>query len=93
MSVALEDLETRDVRKEARKDETLDPAMHQIRVSAHLIVRDLSKWRAVVGPLLVKPNLNSFATSFDIVERDQLDRLIGVTGLFRQIAERRSSKS
>jgi uncharacterized protein YggE len=71
--IPLEDLETRDVRREAGKNGAAEPTAQELRVSVHLIVRDLSKWRAVVAPLLDKPNLADFATSFDIVERDQFE--------------------
>ncbi|MET0980481.1 MAG: SIMPL domain-containing protein [Telluria sp.] len=71
--IPLEDLETRDVRREPGRNEAAEPTAQELRVSVHLIVRDLSKWRAVVAPLLDKPNLADFATSFDIVERDQME--------------------
>jgi uncharacterized protein YggE len=71
--IALEDLETRDVRREAGRNAQAEATAQELRVSVHLIVRDLSKWRAVVAPLLDKPNLADFATSFDIVERDQFE--------------------
>lgn len=71
--IPLEDLETRDVRREAGKNGAAETTAQELRVSVHLIVRDLSKWRAVVAPLLDKPNLSDFATSFDIVERDQFE--------------------
>lgn len=71
--IPLEDLETRDVRREPGRNAAGEPTAQELRVSVHLIVRDLSKWRAVVEPLLDKPNLNSFSTSFDLVERDQVE--------------------
>lgn len=71
--IPLEDLETRDVRREAGKNAAAEPAAQELRVSVHLVVRDLSKWRAVVAPLLDQPNLADFATSFDIVERDDIE--------------------
>jgi len=71
--IALEDMETRDVRREAGRNAQAEASAQELRVSVHLIVRDLSKWRAVVAPLLDKPNLADFATSFDIVERDQFE--------------------
>jgi uncharacterized protein YggE len=71
--IPLEDLETRDVRREAGRNAQAEATAQELRVSVHLIVRDLSKWRAVVAPLLDKPNLADFATSFDIVERDQFE--------------------
>ncbi|KQQ97035.1 SIMPL domain-containing protein [Massilia sp. Leaf139] len=71
--VPLEDLETRDVRREPGRNRAGEATAQELRVSVHLIVRDLSKWRAVVEPLLDKPNLVDFATSFDIVEREQFE--------------------
>jgi uncharacterized protein YggE len=71
--VPLADLETRDVRREPGSNAAAQPTAQELRVSVHLIVRDLSKWRAVVAPLLDKPNLNSFTTSFDLVERDAFE--------------------
>jgi uncharacterized protein YggE len=68
-----EDLETRDVRREPGRNAAGEATPQELRVSVHLIVRDLSKWRAVVAPLLDKPNLDSFATSFDLVERDEFE--------------------
>lgn len=71
--IPLEDLETRDVRREAGRNRAAEATPQELRVSVHLIIRDLSKWQAVVAPLLDKPNLADFATSFDIVERDQFE--------------------
>ena len=71
--VPLEDLETRDVRREPGSNRAAEPTAQELRLSVHLVVRDLSKWRAVVAPLLDKPNLNGFATSFDLVERDAVE--------------------
>jgi uncharacterized protein YggE len=71
--IPLEDLDTRDVRREAGRNAQAEASAQELRVSVHLIVRDLSKWRALVAPLLDKPNLADFATSFDLVERDQFE--------------------
>jgi uncharacterized protein YggE len=71
--IPLEDMETRDVRREPGRNAAAEPTAQELRVSVHLIVRDLSKWQGVVAPLLDKPNLVDFATSFDIVERDQFE--------------------
>ncbi|THC41954.1 SIMPL domain-containing protein [Massilia sp. Mn16-1_5] len=71
--VPLEDLETRDVRREPGSSKTAEATPQELRVSVHLIVRDLSKWRAVVAPLLDKPNLTGFATGFDLTERDAFE--------------------
>jgi uncharacterized protein YggE len=71
--IPLEDMETRDVRREPGRNAAAEATAQELRVSVHLIVRDLSTWQAVVAPLLDKPNLLDFATSFDIVEREQVE--------------------
>jgi len=86
--VPLEDMETRDVRREPGMDAAGNATPQELRVSVHLIVRDLAKWRAVVAPLLVKPNLNGFATSFDLVERDAFEA--GLMDLALKDARRRA---
>lgn len=68
-----EDMETRDVRREAGRNAAGEPTAQALRVSVHVIVRDLSTWRAVVAPLLDKPNLVDFATSFDVIQRDEFE--------------------
>lgn len=55
--IPLEDMETRDVRREPGRNAAAEATAQELRVSVHLIVRDLSKWQAVVAPLLDKPNL------------------------------------
>jgi len=75
--VPLEDMETRDVRKEQKKDGPHEGAteapVYELRSSVHINMRDLSKWTAVVAPLLDMPNLGSFATSFDTSLRDEVE--------------------
>ncbi|MEW6021723.1 MAG: SIMPL domain-containing protein [Pseudomonadota bacterium] len=71
--VPLEDMETRDVRKEQKKDAPPDAPVYELRSSVHINMRDLSKWAAVVAPLLDMPNLGSFATSFDSSTREEVE--------------------
>jgi len=71
--VPLADMETRDVRKEQKKDGPPEAPIYELRSSVHINMRDLSKWAAVVGPLLDMPNLGSFATSFDSSLRDEVE--------------------
>lgn len=71
--VPLEDMETRDVRKEQKKDGPPDAPVYELRSSVHINMRDLSKWAAVVAPLLDMPNLGSFATSFDSSTREEVE--------------------
>lgn len=68
-------IEVRDVRKEIRKGAGQDPANPQylIKASVHINVGDLSKWPAVMRPLLAMPNLDAFATTFGATQRIRLE--------------------
>jgi uncharacterized protein YggE len=69
------DIEIRDVRKDIRKGER-SPAgavLYDIKCGVHLKVRDLSKWKALVAPLIDMPNLDGFMTGFDISRREQVE--------------------
>jgi uncharacterized protein YggE len=73
-------IEVRDVRKEIRKGAEQDPASPQylIKASVHISVADLSKWPAVMRPLLAMPNLDAFAVTFGATERIRLEEeLVG----------------
>lgn len=73
-------IEVRDVRKEIRKGAEQDPANPQytVRASVHIGVADLSKWPAVMRPLLAMPNLDAFAVTFGASERVRLEEeLVG----------------
>ncbi|MCC7712154.1 SIMPL domain-containing protein [Janthinobacterium lividum] len=68
-------IEVRDVRKEIRKGAEQDPAnpQYQIKASVHINVADLSKWPAIMRPLLAMPNLDAFAVTFGATERIRLE--------------------
>jgi uncharacterized protein YggE len=70
----VDDVDIRDVRQEIRKAESgvASPA-YDLKCGVHLNVRDLSKWQAIAGELLAKPNLDAFSTAFDIGNRDQVE--------------------
>ncbi|SHG68754.1 SIMPL domain-containing protein [Massilia sp. CF038] len=68
-----DDVEVRDLRKEIVKDGSAEAPSYEIRCGVKLIVRNLAKWRAVVGPLLDKPNLDGFMTVFDTAERARVE--------------------
>jgi uncharacterized protein YggE len=65
-------LEIRDMRKEMKKNEGGAPS-YDIRCGVKVTLKDLSKWKAVVGPLLVKPNLDGFMTVLDTSERSKVE--------------------
>ena len=66
------DIEVRDVRRQIRKSDAPEP-QYDIRCMVHLVVRDLTKWRDVVLPLLNKPNLDGFATTFGVTRRAEVE--------------------
>lgn len=72
---AADGIEVRDVRKEIRKGAEQDPANPQylIKASVHINVADLSKWPAIVRPLLQMPNLDAFAVTFGATQRVRLE--------------------
>lgn len=70
----LDDVDIRDVRQDIRKgDAGAASPVYELRCGVHLNVRDLSKWQAIAGQLLAKPNLDAFSTAFDITDRDQIE--------------------
>lgn len=63
-----------DMRREMRKG--ADPAApeYDVKCSVHINVRDLTKWRALMEPLLSKPNLDAFATTFGTTDRKKVEQ-------------------
>lgn len=70
--VADDSLEIRDMRKDSMKG---DPSVvvYEIRCGVKVMVKDLSKWKAIVAPLLDKPNLDGFMTMFDTSQRAKVE--------------------
>lgn len=70
--VADDSLEVRDMRKEIMKG---DPSavVYEIRSGVKVKVSDLSKWKSIMAPLLDKPNLDGFTTTFDSSERVKVE--------------------
>lgn len=72
--VAPEDVEFRDVRREIRKQADPEQApSYDIKCTVHVNVRDLSKWRAIMQPMLAMPNLDAFATTFGTTRREEVE--------------------
>lgn len=68
-----EGLEIRDVTQELKKGQD-NVDISELRCSIKIIVRDLTKWRQVLGPLLGKSNLDGFVTSFDFTKRAEVEQ-------------------
>jgi len=74
--VAAEDLEIRDVRRDIKRSDGGAPLagpIHEMRCGVKIKIRNLGKWRDVLGPLLAKPNLDGFMTGFDTTERVKVE--------------------
>lgn len=69
------DVDIRDVRKEIRKADPSQPGVMQydIKCNVQIKVADLSKWKAVVSPLIDMQNLDGFITGFESSKREQVE--------------------
>lgn len=73
-----------DMRKEMRKPANPDPNAapdYEIRSSVHIVVRDLTKWRAVMLGLLGKPNIDHMSTSFGKSDRIKVEAELTATAI------------
>lgn len=74
-----DDAQAREVRQSLRKDER-GPAgerLYEVRCDVRIKVDNLTVWPALAGGLLGKPNLDGFASSFDLSTMDRLvDELV-----------------
>jgi uncharacterized protein YggE len=69
--------QVRDMRKEMRKSADPDPAAapdYDIRSSVHIVVRDLSKWRAIMAALLAMKNVDHMSTTFGRSDRLKVEQ-------------------
>jgi uncharacterized protein YggE len=74
-----DDLVVREVRQSEPREK--QPAaggpVYELRCDVHINVRNVSNWAALAGGLLGKPNLDGFASSFDLGNADQVgDQLV-----------------
>jgi uncharacterized protein YggE len=70
----LDDVQVRDMRQQIRKTEPAAAApAYEVKCTVHLTVRDLTKWGAIAGGLLAKPNVDNFYTDFGTSERDRIE--------------------
>ncbi|MBC7685662.1 MAG: SIMPL domain-containing protein, partial [Bdellovibrionales bacterium] len=77
-------VEVRDTRKEIKKrDGNGEPNVmtYEIRCGVKIMVRDLTKWKAIVAPLLDKPNLDGFMAAFDSTERTRIESELMVNAI------------
>ena len=69
------DVKIRDVRKDMRKADAAEPGVvrYDLKCSVQIKVSDLSKWQALVSPLINMPNLDGFTASFDVSKREEIE--------------------
>jgi uncharacterized protein YggE len=66
------DIEINGVRREMRKGDAKAEA-YDLLCAVHIEVKDLSKWRALLQPLLAMKNLDHFSVTFGTAERDRIE--------------------
>ena len=69
------DIDIRDVRRDIRKSGGAADGTPQydLKCGVHIKVTDLSKWKTLVGALIVMPDLDGFMIGFDASKREQLE--------------------
>jgi uncharacterized protein YggE len=75
LGLPADDFEIRDIRKDMRKADPAQPGVVQydIKAGVHIKVSDLSKWKALMTPLIAMPNVDGFMTVFDTSKREALE--------------------
>lgn len=68
--LSADDVGVRDIRTQQLKGDSIT---YDMRAGVKITVREISRWKAVVGPLLVLPNLDGFMTAFDSTLRPQIE--------------------
>jgi uncharacterized protein YggE len=78
LSVDPEDMVAREVRQGIRKERAADgAALYELSTDVKINVRNVANWQRLAGGLLGKPNLDSFASAFDLSTMDQVtDELV-----------------
>jgi uncharacterized protein YggE len=73
--VPADDVDIRDVRRDIRKADPQQPGvvLYDLKAGVHIKVKDLSKWKALVGGLIVLPELDGFMVGFDSSRREQIE--------------------
>jgi uncharacterized protein YggE len=87
--IPLTDIDALDLQKKIRTSDNVDgkqPVVnYDIKQGYHVTVRDLSKWRDLIMPLLDESNVGNFGTSFDRTDRDKInDELITAAAMDAQ---------
>jgi uncharacterized protein YggE len=74
LSIDADDMQVREVRQTLRKEQpTAGAPVYELRCDVHIRLRNLANWPALGGGVLGKPNLDSFAASFDLSTMDKVN--------------------
>ena len=86
-----DDITVREVRQSVRKGEQAagGAPIYDVRCEVHLKIRNISNWRTLAAGLLGKPNLDGFASSFDVLDMAPIeeDLIAGATADARRHAD------
>ncbi|MBJ7312273.1 SIMPL domain-containing protein [Rugamonas sp. CCM 8940] len=75
------DIEVKGVRREMQNGGEAKAEVYKLLCSVHIDVKDLSKWRALLQPLLAMKNLDHFSVTFGTDERDKIEMELATQAL------------
>jgi uncharacterized protein len=74
LSIDPEDMVVREVRQSVRKERAADGApVYELSADVKINVRNVANWPRLAGGILGKPNLDSFASNFDLSTMDKVN--------------------
>ena len=74
LSIDPEDMVVREVRQGIRKERATDgTAVYELSADVKINVRNVANWARLAGGVLGKPNLDSFASAFDLSTMDKVN--------------------
>jgi uncharacterized protein YggE len=74
LSIDPDDMVVREVRQAIRKEHAADGApVHELSADVKINVRNVANWARLAGGVLGKPNLDSFASTFDLSTMDKVN--------------------
>ncbi len=79
--LSADDIEINGVRREMRKGGDAKAEAYDLLCAVHIEVKDLSKWRALLQPLLAMKNLDHFSVTFSTAERDKIEMELAAQAL------------
>lgn len=81
--VPASDIDIRDLRRDIRKGEAAGTPQYDLKCGVHIKIADLSRWKTVVGALIIMPDLDGFLIGFDSSRREQIEGALTAEALQR----------